>query len=84
MSSKIAHHSVVHARADVLNEPLPASRLAEELFDAALAAMIFEEHLVKDRIAHLHVDQKFVMFICVGLHTLMPLLKLVVFSSKSH
>ena len=66
----------------MLDELLPAARLAEDVLYTSLAGVIFKEHLVEGGIAHLHVDQELVVFIRVGLHALMPLLKLVVVCSE--
>lgn len=66
------------------DESLPVARLTEQLLDFALAIVIVQEHLVKDRVANLHIDQKFVVFISVSLHALMPLLKLIILRAKLH
>lgn len=66
------------------DESLPVARLTEHLLDLALAIVIVQEHLVKDRVANLHIDEKFVVFISVSLHALMPLLKLIILCAELH
>ena len=62
----------------MLDEPLPISRLPEQLLHLALPVVVVEEHLVEEGVRDLHVHKKLVVLISVRLHTLMPLLKLIV------
>ena len=69
---------IVHDRSCLFQEVLPVARIAEELLDFALAIVIIKQPDVKLCICLLQVREQLVVLICVFLHRVVPLFKLVI------
>ena len=49
--------SVVYARVDQLDKPLPVPRFAQQFFHFLLAVMVVKEHFVEKGVAYLHINE---------------------------